>query len=295
MGATSNPTKELEARIDAWLEHLAAATDEAAMDAAFQAYVTAMGRFWTYSDGNSLLILLQCPAATHVASRKRWEALGYRLKPGVQTGIWGSAYPSGPLKIRCPDYKIVTDLQTGEETKVLVRFNTGPVFDYSQVEPGPHPQPLTPPWQEIAGDYGAVYRTLCQVCAQLDITVEVRPIEGRAKGRSEMGRIVLSDALDSGNRAHILLHELAHELVHSAAARLLFSKQEKECQAEAIAYCVAEELGLPSPNSPTYLALYHVDKETLRANLHAIQRGVQRILREVERVSTASRSMSNAA
>jgi len=50
-------------------------------------------------------------------------------------------------------------------------------------------------------------------------------------------------------------------------------------------YCVSQALGMETPNSPTYLALYHIGREELKKNAQAIALGVQRILREVERAS----------
>jgi hypothetical protein len=43
-------------------------------------------------------------------------------------------------------------------------------------------------------------------------------------------------------------------------------------------------LSIPSPNSPTYLAIYRVDRAALVANLEAIRAGVARIMRELEQL-----------
>jgi len=42
---------------------------------------------------------------------------------------------------------------------------------------------------------------------------------------------------------------------------------------------------METPNSPTYMALYHIGRDKLRKNAQAIAVGVQAILREVERAS----------
>ncbi len=61
-----NPTTANLARLDEWLDALATETDQARKDAAFTAYLTAMSRFWRYSQQNSQLIYMKRPAATHV-------------------------------------------------------------------------------------------------------------------------------------------------------------------------------------------------------------------------------------
>ena len=48
-----NPTTANIARIDDWLDALANETDEARKAEAFTAYLTAMSRFWRYSQQNS--------------------------------------------------------------------------------------------------------------------------------------------------------------------------------------------------------------------------------------------------
>ena len=69
--------------------------------------------------------------------------------------------------------------------------------------------------------------------------------------------------------------------------RRTFGRAMLECQAEAVAYCCCQALGVPAPNTPTYLALYRVDRAQLAANLEAIRTGVARILRELERLLEA--------
>jgi hypothetical protein len=51
---------------------------------------------------------------------------------------------------------------------------------------------------------------------------------------------------------------------------------------EAIAYCCCQALGIPTPNTPSYLALYRIDRATLIANLEAIRAGVARIMGDLE-------------
>ncbi len=46
-------------------------------------------------------------------------------------------------------------------------------------------------------------------------------------------------------------------------------------------YCLCATLDVPTPNTPTYLALYKVSRATLAANLDAIRAGVAAIMGEI--------------
>ncbi len=275
-----NPTTVNLALLDDWLDRLATETDEARKADAFTAYLTAMSRFWRYSQQNSQLIYMQRPTATHVNSKKRWEAIGYTVKPG--------AYKQG-IAILCPNFKKGRDAQTGEETHVLTHFSTGYIYDVADMVAGPNAQPLQAPWQTLSGDHDALYTLLLETCRRLQVTVVLDPdlpeeIKGASNGK---GTITLRAQEATGERVLTLLHELAHETLHPRALRehTVFTRQQVECQAEAVAYCCAHALGMETPNSPTYLALYHIGREDLRKNAQAIAVGVQHILREVERAS----------
>jgi len=275
-----NPTTTNMTRIDEWLDALAGETDEARKAAAFTAYLTAMSRFWRYSQQNSQLIYMQRPTATHVNSRKRWEGLGYTVQKG--------AYKQG-LAILCPNFKKVRDDETGEERQVLTHFSTGYIYDVADMVAGPNAQPLQAPWQTLSGDHEALYALLLETCRRLKIAVVLDPalpeeIKGASNGK---GTITLRAQEGTGERVLTLLHEMAHETLHPSAVRehAGFTRQQVECQAEAVAYCCGQALGMETPNSPTYLALYHIGRDELRKNAQAIAVGVQKILREVERAS----------
>jgi hypothetical protein len=61
-----------------------------------------------------------------------------------------------------------------------------------------------------------------------------------------------------------------------------------ECQAEAVAYCCCHSLDIPTPNTPTYMAIYNIDRSQLGANLEAIRTGVARIMRELDQLLEAA-------
>ena len=79
----------------------------------------------------------------------------------------------------------------------------------------------------------------------------------------------------------ILIHELAHELLHwNPETRPQLTKEQKELEAEATAYVVANVLGIPETNSKEYLALYCKSYD-LEESLEAIHETSQKILNAV--------------
>ncbi len=267
-----NPTTMNLGRIDAWIGRLAEETDLAAHSDDMARYLTTLSRFWSYSARNCYLILAQRPTATHVASRKTWESLGRTVKPGE----WRQA-----IQILCPHFKKGRDEKTGEETEELVRFSTGYVYDVAQTDGEPLPEV---PWHQTNG-FDDLYGWLVAATRRLGLAVAEyddldEGVHGWSNGR---GVIAVSTRDLTGSRCQTLLHEVAHELCHDRRARLSFSRQMLECQAEAISYCLCLALGIPTPNTPSYLALYRIDKAILMANLEAIRGGVARVLREMDR------------
>lgn len=106
-------------------------------------------------------------------------------------------------------------------------------------------------------------------------------VKGYSTGK---GTIVINGAESVANQCSTLCHELAHERCHGLVARTTFTTQMLECQAECIAYCACQTLGIPTPNTPNYLALYRIDRAQIIANLEAIRAGLARIMRDIERV-----------
>jgi hypothetical protein len=275
--APFNPTTANIARIDEWLDHLANEVDVAAHSDALTRYFETLARFWNYSARNCYLIAIQMPTATRVASRKTWESLGRHVK----TGQWRSS-----LQILCPHFRKELDKETGEKREVLSGFSTGFVFDYSATEGAPL---ASVPWLPVDGDFSALYTALLASVRAIGIVVDERDDmpEGLHGFSTGTGTIVINAQNSLGSRCATLLHELAHERCHDITMRRTFNRAMLECQAESISYCCCNALGIPTPNTPTYLALYRIDRAVIVANLEAIRSGVARILRDVEHLMGA--------
>ncbi len=265
----ANPTADTLATIDQWMQRLADETDQAAQSAELTRYLTTLSRFYTYSAHNCALIAMQRPDARRVAGYRAWQAMGRQVKKGAKG-----------IAILCPaPIKGKTD--AGDDAVIALRFRTGWVFDLADTEGDDLPA-LT--IHAVEGDrYDALLGHLTEIATRGGLSVAFKPrLVQDANGVSYGdGRIALKQGNPAGNLCKTLIHEWAHERVHRAEERRTFTTQQVECQAEAVAYGVCQALDIPTPNTPTYLALYKVSRATLAANVNAIRAGVAALMQEI--------------
>jgi hypothetical protein len=252
-------------------------------------YLNFAARFHTYSRANQMLILLQKPDATMVASYQRWKELGYQVARG-QTGIRILAPSFRKLKAEeqqsTEDDEASDQEPTTEGTKTLVRFIAVSVFDVSQLTPERRPSGFFTP---LEGDADTLYQRLVTAAHEDGFTVEESPQTGGAEGYSCGNQIVTRAGLPSVNRLLTVTHEYAHGLlhqnVHALSLRRDISKGIKECHAEAVSYVVARHFGISNPFSSDYLLQWGNSPETLRIELDAVIAAASHIINTVERAS----------
>jgi len=265
----ANSTADNLAKIDAWIQRLADETDQAAQGAELTRYLTTLSHFYTYSTHNCALIAMQRPDATRVAGYRAWQGMGRQVKKGAKG-----------IAILCPaPLKGKTD--AGDDAVIALRFRTGYVFDVTDTDGADLPA-LTV--HAVASDrYDVLLRQLIEIAEHggLSVTFKDRLVQDANGVSYGDGRIALKQANPAGNLCKTLCHEIAHERMHRAEERCTFTTQQVECQAEAVAYCLCAALNVPTPNSPTYLALYRVSRATLAANIDAIRAGVAAIMAEI--------------
>ena len=266
----TNPTADNLAKIDQWMQRLADETDQAAQSAELTRYLTTLSHFYTYSAHNCALIAMQRPDAVRVAGYRAWQTLGRQVKKGAKG-----------IAILCPaPIKGKTD--GGDDAVIALRFRTGYVFDLADTEGDDLP---TLTIHTVEGDrYATLLHHLIKIAERGGLSVAFKDrLVWDANGVSYGdGRIELKEGNPAGNLCKTLIHEIAHERMHGAEERRTFTTQQVECQAEAAAYCVCQALGVPTPNTPTYLALYKVSRSVLAANIDAIRAGVAALMREIE-------------
>ncbi|MFH1807636.1 MAG: hypothetical protein ABIJ09_02735 [Pseudomonadota bacterium] len=250
------------------LQHLAGELDRVAADHGFFQLVVGVKWFWAYSVINQFWISMHRPDARSVRGRKQWEALGRTVKPGEE-----------PIIIRAPN-------RPGRPWPLIAVE----VFDISQTE-----GPDVPPAQVLglpSGD-AACLDAIEAAAGRLGVTIKPMQafatsggvVAGMATGRHE---IQLHWSLQGAARADLLVHELAHALLHFPTSSKPPGKKPHripskyaETEAEATAWVVLDELGLPS-NAPSYIAWSGGKSEMLLRSMQRIQAAARAILQAIQ-------------
>jgi len=267
----------------------------------YKEYLKFASKFTDYSARNTLLINLQRPDATLVAAYGKWKQLGRQVERG-QTGIEilaPVAYKTNQIleterpavdefgnQLYNPDG--TEKMETVEKPMTGHAFKKVYVFDVSQTSGKELPEPVT----ELTGDIDsarkeAVFAALKKVT---DIDIEFKDIKGGAKGyySATNNEIVIKSGMSDAQTLKTAFHEAAHNLLHDPAKDIVTNKSprnEKEVQAESVAFMVAERFGIDtSEYSFPYIASWSDGKqlEQLKSALQEIQEAAKKISSAIE-------------
>ena len=235
----------------------------------YQEYLDFCSKFHNYSYGNIVLIMLQNPNASQVASFTTWNRLGFKIKKGAKA-----------LKILCPvKYNTIVEEDGEEVVKNHLYFKLGNVFDITQVE-GDKPSLVT----ELKGNSDEIKSLINYALnnTEVAITIDKSLNEGSANGYYDvfMRDIHIKESLDDIHKLKTIIHELAHSILHCNLDDGI-DRRTKEVQAESVAYIVCRGLGLNTDNySFGYVASWSRDKELkeLKDSLDIINKTSQKIL-----------------
>ncbi len=252
-------------------------------------FLTAMARFHRYSFRNCLLIVSQCPHATHVAGFQTWKSVNRFVKAG-EKGIVIAA----PMRCKHRDdadtpvqsLLAKSEAGAGKESdnarEASIRFRGVYVFDISQTDGEPLPS--------LATAHGDVSTDLLNrvrgFAASHSITIDadLADVPETVLGVSRGGRISIRADLTPAEYVTTLVHELAHERLHrpdtaTPSATPLVSSKTKELEAEAVSMVVCTALGIDALGaSADYIQLYAGNADALRASLQRIQSAAQEML-----------------
>ncbi|MBD5114619.1 MAG: hypothetical protein HDT46_05355 [Ruminococcaceae bacterium] len=259
----------------------------------YKEYLKFASNFTNYSPHNTMLISLQRPSATLVASYGKWRKVGRQVMKG-EKGIAIFApiiYDSD----KCPKVKKGTDDEDTEKTKIAeeqfkrIAFKKVYVYDISQTDGKDIPCFES---SELTGDIdfkkkNAIFKALERITG---IRIEFSDIRGGAKGYYDTAenRIVIQSGMSDSQTLKTAFHETAHKLLHDPKLKMVTVKSprnEKEVQAESVAFMVAERLGFDtSEYSFPYIASWSNGKplEQLKCALKEIQAAAKQITGAIE-------------
>ncbi len=293
----------LKARLDQYISDLANATDEKALSAEIRRYLTFFSKFHSYSFYNRMLIFIQKPDATKVASYKLWQSKHRQVNKGAKA-ITVLAPAGKPESIQQDDETAELMGQMGMSNRPqITRFKAVNVFDISDTTPIDErgEVPDSPQWwgeNTPSETADMLFGAVSEVARDMGINVTQSDAKGGEKGFSAGDHINISSDVSGAGRLSTMIHEIAHELMHWKKSSIYFidngdgrQKAElQELQAESVSYVVLKHYGIPVSHHSTYLVLWKANKERIQNNLEIISKVSQFLITKIdEQVSNGNK------
>lgn len=290
-----------QAEIDEMIQRIDEGVNAVFESEKYKEYLKFASQFTDYSARNTMLISLQRPDATLVAAYGKWKQLGRQVEKG-ETGISILApvtyKTNNILEVERPavdefgnplyNEDGTEKTETVEKPLTGLAFKKVYVFDVSQTSGKEIPDPVGELTGDIdAGRKEAVFAALKKVTGA---EFEFKDIQGGAKGYYSAAKnlIVIKTGMSDAQTLKTAFHEAAHNLLHDPQKKIVTNKSprnEKEVQAESVAFMVAEKFGIDtSEYSFPYIASWSEGKqlEQLKNSLQEIQAAAKKISAEIE-------------
>ncbi|MDO4797189.1 MAG: ArdC-like ssDNA-binding domain-containing protein [Coriobacteriales bacterium] len=250
-------------------------------------WLQTLAKFHDYSLNNTMLIAMQMPEATRVASYRSWQRDFNRHVKKGEHGIEVLV----PMVAKAKDTDSEELPQGDEDTperRRLVGFKVGHVFDVSQTEGEPLPTIAEHVESEV-DRYDEVMDAICAVSAYPVSIVDGLPPETNGLF-SRMGYIAIRAGMPQGQTVKTALHELAHSVLHDGDSEELPDRSMREVQAESVAYAVSAAMGLDTSGySFGYVASWAVGKtgEEMRQCMQVVRDAAKDIIDKMEIILAA--------
>jgi antirestriction protein ArdC len=261
----------------------------------YKNYLDFCARLPRYSVNNQILIMMQKPDATMCQSFTNWKEVNRFVRKG-EKGI--RILAPAPYKMQKEQDKTDSSGKTildrdGEPVKETVEvtinaFKPVSTFDISQTDGDPVP---TPGVEELTGSVEGYETLLAAIKEVVPVPISFEQIDSGAKGfyHLEENRIVVQEGMSEAQTVKTLLHEASHQALHSReamdASSEKKSKNQKETEAESVAYVVCQHYGIDtSEYSFPYVATWSADKEVpeLKASLDTIRRTASELIVKID-------------
>ena len=280
-------TKELTDRLEAGI------TDLFQSDK-YKEYLKSMSQFYRYSTRNTLLIHMQNPHATRVASFKLWdEKFNRHVKKG-ETGIRIFAPIMTKEKREFDKIDPVTksplldengNIVTEELESETLRFKLVPVFDISQTYGDPLPELV----ENLIGDVVQYEAFLDALRETSPLPIMFEPLRDGNDGYCRYGdKIGIREGMSEVQTISAVVHEITHAKLHdkekAPETAVNKSNSMKEVEAESISYVVCQHYGIEtSPNSFGYLAEWGSrDMSEFKASLDTIRKEASVLITDID-------------
>lgn len=284
-----------------YMDKMHEAVEKILSDGSINDYLKSLTFFRNYSFGNTLLIFMQRPDATMVASMGTWNRLERRVKKG-EKGImifaplftnskndWKNGEKKESEELMGHPVASSPEKEEKKET-VLSGFRAVYIFDVSQTYgkdlPSLECAQQRPHFLVTEGaDVGILYERILSACP---VPVRYEDICGPARGYYDCvaDEIVISTALTATERPKTLIHEIAHKLACEAKEHTMESRDRPmaEVIAEGAAFVVCSHYGLDTSSySFRYVALWGKDIKLILSWGKTVMRIANRVIDLIEK------------
>lgn len=255
MARHSKTLDERKADLEATLGRLQQGVESLRSSDGWRAWLEFASRMPAYSLNNQLLIVAQRPTASAVASYTAWKALGrqvHRGESGIRILAPNSRRAQGE---RAAQQDMATTSDDVRETsrRIVTGFRVVAVFDVSQTDGDPLPEPQRPALlhgEAPAGLWDALSRQVEEAGFAISRVTDASCIGG-ANGVTDFGARTVQVRADVSDAQAVktLAHELGHVMLHDPAVDPTWTlpcREVKEVEAESVAFLVTAYAGLDS-------------------------------------------------
>ena len=281
-----------EERMSQIQEKLEAGVREIFDSEKYKDYISTMAKFPHYSINNCILIVSQCPEASHVCGYKKWQTDFNRVVNRNEHGIMIIAPMTYKADVEEAVYDSenhpVLDSNGKQVTETVTRefqgFRPAYVFDVSQTSGDPLPTLAT----MLSGGVEDFERMKDILIAISPMPISFEEITGGANGYFSPATqsIVVKEGMSELQTIKTMIHEIAHATLGHGGKDDKWDRETKEVQAESVAYWVTQMVGLDTSDySFGYISGWSKDREVteLKENLDLIKTTADKISADLER------------
>ena len=262
-------------------------------------YFSFKAQFYQYSPNNALLIHMQNPHATFVASFTKWKDMGYSLKKGakhmkISRPIEIAKFPrevngkTTMVDVKNANAEEKAKIANGEiEVKKIKKFVPHQVFDISQTTcpPEDYPKIFSRGYENI--EQAQLYECIKEYAKDSGFSVveeDMSSISLNGYYMRDDDSIHINSTLQDSKKLETIAHELAHGVLHKTSTQ---PTEIKEFEAESFGTMLKRKLGFPvSDESKRYIQSYFMQSKLTTGGKFNMDDTLNRLSKVFKHIST---------
>ncbi len=256
-------------------------------------------QFYQYSLNNTLLIHLQNPHATFVASFTKWKSMGYSIKKGakhmkISRPIESAKFPrdvNGKTKmidVKNANAEEKAKIASGEiKVEKVTKFVPHQVFDISQTTCPPEDYPKIYSMGVPDIEKAQLYECIAEYAKDSGFSVteeDMSSISLNGYYKPSDDSIHINSLLQDSKKLETMAHELAHGVLHKTTTQ---PTEIVEFEAESFGTMLQRKLGIPvSEDSKRYIKNYFEKSSSLTKAKFDMNDTLNRLSKAFKHVST---------